>query len=234
MTFMKKPLIFDIKRGSIDDGSGIRTVLFFKGCPLNCSWCHNPESKKCEVEYFYDCGEYEPIGKSYEFSELLSIVQEDSAFYKVSGGGVTFSGGEPTFSMRYVSELAKILHKNGISCALQTSGYFDFSDFQEQLLPYLDCIFFDIKLMDSAEHIRHTGKDNGIILENLSRLLRLSDGGIRIIPRTPLIPGITDTDDNLDEISCFLRELGLEELYVKLKYNDGGARKCERLVSKKI
>jgi pyruvate formate lyase activating enzyme len=220
---MKTPLIFDIKRGSIDDGDGIRTVIFFKGCPLNCSWCHNPESKKCEVEYFYgNNSEPSPIGREYSFDELLSIIKEDSTFYKVSGGGVTFSGGEPTLFMEYAGKLAKLFCENGISCALETCGYFDFDDFKELLLPYLDCVLYDVKLMDSAEHIKHTGVDNGIILENLRRL---SDEDIRIIPRTPLIPGITDTDENLERISCMLRELGLEGEYVKLAYNDSGLRK---------
>ncbi|MDR3012820.1 MAG: radical SAM protein [Chitinispirillales bacterium] len=221
---MKKPLIFDIKRGCIDDGDGIRTVLFFKGCPLNCSWCHNPESKKSEVEYFH--GSETSIGKSYEFSELLSIIKEDAAYYEASGGGVTFSGGEPTLFMEYTGELAKILRENGISCTLETSGYFDFKDFQKLLLPYLDCILYDIKLIDSSEHIKYTGKDNKIILENLSLL---SKEKIRTIPRTPLIPGITDTDENLDKISSFLHRLNLKEAHVKLMYNDGGLKKKQNL-----
>lgn len=226
---MKTPLIFDIKRGSIDDGDGIRTVIFFKGCPLNCSWCHNPESKKCETEYFHGCKNAEPklIGKEYTLKELLSVIKEDSTFYSVSGGGVTFSGGEPTLFMEYIGKLAKLLYKNGISCALETCGYFEFDAFKELLLPYLDCILYDIKLMDSAEHIKYTGMDNGIILGNL---LRLSvEENIKIIPRTPLIPNITDTNENLNRILCMLSELKLEDKYVKLKYNDAGLKKKEML-----
>ena len=223
---LKKPLIFDIKRGSMDDGEGIRTVLFFKGCPLSCSWCHNPESINCEVEYSCEPEKVRTIGKSYTIYELLSIIMEDITYYEVSGGGVTLSGGEPTLFMEYAGELARALRERGISCALQTCGHFDYSDFKKRLLPSLDCVFYDIKLFDLAEHIKHTGKDNKRILENL---WLLSKEKIKLIPRTPLIPGITDTDENLQSISRMLDELGLGNTHVKLEYNDAGERKRKML-----
>jgi pyruvate formate lyase activating enzyme len=166
------------------------------------------------------------IGKSYDIDELLRIIKEDITYYQVSGGGVTLSGGEPTLFMEYAGEIAKALYENGITCALQTCGYFDFADFKETLFPYLNCIFYDIKLFDSNEHIKHTGKDNKLILENLTLL---SEENIRIIPRTPLIPGITDTAENLESFYRMLDKSGLKDAYVKLKYNDDGIKKRERL-----
>ncbi|MCL2293878.1 MAG: radical SAM protein [Spirochaetes bacterium] len=240
---MKTPLVFDIKRGSLDDGDGIRTVIFFKGCPLNCFWCHNPESINPQAEYFFDpercisckehsencpSGAFRRIGKNYSIEELLAIIIEDNTFYKVSGGGVTFSGGEPTLYMEYLGKLALELKKSGVSCFLETSGFFDFNEFKKLLLPYFDCILYDIKLIDSAEHIKYTGKDNKIIIENLHLLSREN---IKVVPRTPLIPGITDTEKNLTGILNMLRELELDDKYVKLTFNDTGEKKRKMLRS---
>ena len=228
---MKIPLIFDIKRGSLDDGDGIRTVVFFKGCPLDCSWCHNPESKSGGFDYLYDeslcqhcgnCHDFCPtgalrlIGRRYRMDELMSIIKADLTYYRISGGGVTLSGGEPTLHMAYSGALAKKLHTKGVSCALETCGYFDFSAFSRLVLPYLDSVLYDIKLLDPQKHREYTGKDNRLILENL-RLLRKEK--VRVIPRTPLIPGITDTAENLSGIRELLRGLGWEDRHVTLPYN---------------
>lgn len=205
---MTLPRVFKIKRGSIDDGPGIRTVIFFAGCPLRCAWCHNPQAF---AEGYADGG------RAYDMDKLIAIIREDTAYYKVSGGGVTFSGGEPTVHTAYVGALAQKLHARGISCALQTCGYFDWGNFATRLLPYIDCIFYDIKLIDPGLHKEHTGKGNTRILENLRRLTAHK---ITVIPRTPMIPGITDTDANINGIESFLGKLGLAGAHVKLPYNE--------------
>ncbi|MDR0294270.1 MAG: radical SAM protein [Oscillospiraceae bacterium] len=230
------PLIFDIKRGSLDDGPGIRTVVFLKGCPLNCSWCHNPESINPGPEVFYDaarctgcgnCGKLCPsgalrrVGKRYAIRELTELLLEDGAYYRVSGGGVTFSGGEPALYMEYVGAVAQSLFEHGIPTALETCGYFDMADFGRYILPYLTILLYDVKLIGRPEHIRHTGRDNRVILDNLRALA----SKITVIPRTPLIPGVTDTDENLSGIAGFLRECGLEQAHILLPFNGAGERK---------
>ena len=233
---MESPLIIDIKRGSIDDGDGIRTVIFFKGCPLDCAWCHNPESKSRSQEYFYDAdrclhcgrcydfcptGAFRPVGKRYTIDELVPVIREDMTYFGVSGGGVTFSGGEPALHMEFVGALAKQLRGMGISCALQTCGYFDCEKFSRLVLPYLDCILYDIKLFDPQKHIEYTGRDNRIILDNL-RLLCEKD--VKLVPRTPLIPGFTDSAENMSGILGLLGELGLAEKHRLLPYNPPGRK----------
>jgi len=134
-------------------------------------------------------------GRSYSVEALTEIIMRDRLFYETSGGGVTLSGGEATLYTDYVSTLLQALKKNGIHCALQTSGFFDLTSFKEQLLSYIDLIYYDIKIMDPAKHAAMTGQNNRIILDNFTALTRICKE--RILPRVPLIPAITDTHDNL-------------------------------------
>lgn len=261
---MTLPLIFDIRHGSLDDGPGIRTTVFFKGCPLSCSWCHNPESLRTEAEIFWDarscvgchacravcpggasgvlpevtfyrerctacgaCAEECPSnarrlsGRHYPVEELVSILLLDRGFYRATGG-VTFSGGEPTLHVEYLSSVLRILKKENISTALQTCGAFDLDNFRRSLLPCLDLVYFDLKLCDTTSHRRYTGFGNEQLLANFSALSR--EMGERLVPRVPLVPGITATELNLIEIARFLRELGIT-LCQLLPFNPGGIEK---------
>ena len=259
---MKKQLIIDIKGNSLDDGNGIRTVIFLKGCPLRCVWCHNPESKdsnsqlsfdpdvcvdcgKCrsickqkalskENEFYIDrtkcnecleCVEACPsgalsiVGKYYEDDELLDIIMKDKMFFDMSGGGVTLSGGEPTYNLEYFAHIAKMFHDNGIDVQVETCGMFNYDAFVEKALPYIDHIFFDLKIFDEEEHKKYCGVSNKIILENFSKLNKLlGNNPKRLLARTPLIPMITATEKNLDQISSFLVENGVKESFL-LPYN---------------
>jgi pyruvate formate lyase activating enzyme len=268
----RRPLIFDIKRHALEDGPGIRTTVFLKGCQLRCIWCQNPESIDPAPEIgFYpnsciqsgecvtvctasaifmdnpwridwercdkcgDCVKVCPgrglrqIGLFYPVEELLSILLRDKAFYEVSGGGVTLSGGEPTLYMDYVSSLLKALKKEGIHTAMETNGLFNRSEFKEKLLPWLDLIMFDVKLADSKEHLRYTGRGNETILENLAKLIRERPDDV--IPRTALIPRITATTKNLRTISQLYQSLGIERC-VLLPYNSIGFTKAENIGKK--
>lgn len=262
----RAPLIFDISMGRLEDGEGIRTVVFCKGCPLRCQWCHNPESHSFSHDFLWDkskclgcqgcvracpkgliavdeaglhlagescdaCGSCAAacpgnalrlVGKRYSAEELLEVLLRDRCFYQVSGGGVTFSGGEPLAFPEYVGEVARRLQAESISVAVETSGYFDYDAFQETVLPYVDCVLYDLKLMDEEEHIRYTGVSNRRILDNFRRL---AGQGVKLIPRTPLIPGITDRSGNLEEIRRFLAGLAKLSEHVLLPYNGDGERK---------
>ena len=234
-----KATVFDIQRFSVHDGPGIRTTVFLKGCPLNCLWCHNPESKSKYPELMiYEkscigCGEclsacpdnlhkfddklhtvdrvscigcgkcasacvsgaITVCGKEMSVSEVLSEVVRDKSFYDNSGGGVTVSGGEPLMQADFVYDfLAKL---NGIHRAIETSGYSSCEVFRK-VVSVCDLVIMDIKLADSAEHLKHTGVSNEQILENLEYL---KSSGIPHLFRTPLIPGITDTEENLSDIA---------------------------------
>lgn len=166
------------------------------------------------------------IGKYYEPDELVNELLRDRTFYQVSGGGVTFSGGEPTLHMDYLSTVAGLLKAKRIHIAMQTAGYFDLKSFVGSLLPYLDFIYYDIKFMDAEEHKRWTGKDNKIILSNFLELTKLNPG--KLMPRVPLVPGITATEENLTQIACFIQAAGYNR-YELLAYNSAGRAKLPAL-----
>jgi pyruvate formate lyase activating enzyme len=263
------PLIFDIHRFALDDGPGIRTTVFMKGCPLSCVWCHNPESMRVEAEAaFYadrciDCGScvmvcpetvmpdiqidrslctacgrcadncpataIRMIGREYPLDELLEIVLRDRHFFDASGGGVTFSGGEPTMGMAYLGEALRRLKAENLHTTVQTCGMFDYDGFSRKVLPYLDLIMFDIKFIDAASHKQFTGQGNSSILENFRRLT--IEAGGRVLPRVPLVPGITATPGNLLEIASFLAELGYADCDL-LPYNPTGIEKRRAIGNK--
>ncbi len=258
----KKPLILEVKGNSLDDGPGIRTVIFFKGCPLNCVWCHNPESKKAGVEISFDVrecvgcdtciatcsekalsknnpffidrdkctlcfqcvetcpsGALSKVGKFMSVDEIVKTVAKDKPFFDISGGGVTLSGGEPTLYMDFVSKLLRALKAEKIHTLLETCGYFAFGRFQQLLLPYLDTIYYDIKCYDTEEHMQYCGVPNKIILENFLKLRILAkNNGPEILPRVPLIPNMTDTEENLKAIAGFFQMHG-EKKAALLAYN---------------
>ncbi len=261
----ERPLIFDIKRFARDDGPGIRTTVFMKGCPLACLWCHNPESieNDCEIAFYahlcINCGEclavcpegairlesvdrvdrpkctkckkcvnecpalaLKSIGKYYSVPELTEILKSDHFFYETSKGGVTFSGGEPTHFMDYVGEVIKGLKEDKIHVAIQTSGMFNISKFKTKLLPYLDLIYFDIKIIDPVMHKKYTGRDNSQILNNFMELV--NDKIVAVIARVPLIPEITTRIENLENIADFLARTGCRN-YELLAYNSEGMSK---------
>lgn len=218
-----KALIFDIKRGSSEDGPGLRTTVFFKGCPLSCIWCHNPEG--VDRQSCLD-SEGKQVGEWIALDELLYRLRQDRSFYNSSGGGVTLSGGEATQQMEFAHHLLKALKDEGIHTAIETSGFFNIRRFKQQLLPWLDVIYFDLKLMDDSESRRYTGQSNRLILENFVKLA--SQSAVPVIPRVPLIPGITATETNLQSIATFLNANGIDSATL-LPYNPLWRDKAVRL-----
>jgi len=252
---MKTPLILEIKGNSLDDGPGIRSVVFFKGCPLSCLWCHNPESKSPRVEIAFDAVEcigcntcletcqegalsredpfyidrdkcslcfncvatcpsraLSRVGENMSVAEILETVLKDRVFFRNSGGGVTLSGGEPTLPPAFAGDLLCNLKREGIHTLLETCGLFDWPTFEKMLYPFLDAVYFDIKLMDDTKHRHYCGTSNKGIVNNFSRLFQCSrESGVEILPRIPLIPGITDTNENLRAIVAYLKSLYVEK-----------------------
>ncbi|MEK9148442.1 MAG: radical SAM protein [Candidatus Desantisbacteria bacterium] len=160
---------------------------------------------------------------------MVDIILRDRAFYETSGGGVTLSGGEPTLWQTYAGELLRRLKIEGIHTTLQTCGYFEYATFKEKMLPWLDLIMYDLKLISPKEHLQHTGRNNQRILKNLQRLL---NEGIEVIPRIPLVPGFTTSKENLEGISNFLKKNKVKE-YSLLPYNPLGLEKWKHLGKKR-
>lgn len=245
-------LVLNIQRLSTEDGPGIRTTVFFKGCPLSCAWCHNPESisHSPQLQWFAGrcigcatcietctqnaltlmqeglwidrdlcegCGDcaaecpsnaLELLGTRMSLAELLEEVIKDRTYYDTSGGGVTLSGGEPTQQVDVVEVFLRELQAAGIHTALDTSGLCRWNTL-ERLLPHLDMVLYDIKLIDRHLHREHTGVDNALILENLDKLLEAKKErypDLALWVRTPLIPGATADPDVLCCTAAYLRD----------------------------
>jgi pyruvate formate lyase activating enzyme len=262
-------IIFDMKRYAIHDGPGIRTTVFFKGCPLVCKWCHNPESwsarpepglriarcircgrckevcpnhavtladdgpvidtAKCTVcgNCVKTCpsGAREIIGQEVTVEHVLAEIQKDIVFYEQSGGGATFSGGEPLMQPDFLYELTCCCKSSQIHVAVDTTCHAD-AEVVKKISENTDLFLCDIKHMDSAVHQQFTGVPNELILANLKRL---DSAGKKIIIRLAVIPGFNDKPTNIDKTAEFAASLKSIERIDLLPYNSGGREKVERL-----
>ncbi len=208
---MQKGIIYSFKRYSINDGPGIRQTVFFKGCPLSCWWCHNPESQNIKSENsiqrcMLDGISYkqkETIGKLMTTDEVIKEIEKDCIFYEESGGGVTFSGGEPLMQHKFLIELLEKCDNEGIHSAVDTSGFANEKIFNK-VAETTKLFLFDLKHMDAKIHLKYTGVSNEKILQNL---LNLDKKKKKVIIRFPVIPKINDDENNLAEMLLFLRKL---------------------------
>ncbi len=222
-------IIFSIEEFSVYDGPGIRSTVFLKGCPLKCSWCHNPEGqsaypefmrnpngcvhcgscmdksgrlseesiKKCPMNLIRKCGE------NIDSEELCARLSKNADMYS-GGGGVTFSGGEPLYQSDFLLACLEFL-KGKVHTVVQTSGFCTSAVF-ERVLASADYFLFDLKLADEKEHIRYTGVSNKPIRKNFERL---AASGKSYVTRIPLIPGVTDTERNIEAIAEFMNKNGV-------------------------
>jgi len=254
-----KGFITNLKRNSLDDGPGIRTVIFFKGCPLSCIWCQNPECVQLnqEISYSsedclacYDCSEICPedainfslnypiviekctycgkcitqcktnalkfVGTFYTVKELLDTILIDKPFFENSNGGITLSGGEATYQMPFLHLFLKQAKSNNIHVCLETCGLFNKETFFERILPFIDLIYFDLKIFDEKLHTKYCGVSNKKIFENFTALLESKS--VEILPRIPLIPNITLNDKNLNQWANYLENLRIKKIEL-LPYN---------------
>jgi pyruvate formate lyase activating enzyme len=224
--------IFDIRRFTIHDGPGIRTTVFFKGCPLRCTWCHNPESQEVGVEHALmrrnlDGKIFESqltIGSWQSAADVMTEIEKDEVFFRESGGGVTFSGGEPLMQADALKELLQICKQKGYHTAVDTSGHTEPAAIGK-VLDLADLWLFDLKLMNDSSHIEYTGVSNELAIRNLEILAR---SGKEIIIRFPLIPGINDDPLNLEEICSLMKRLGLKKIDI-LPYHSIAKEKYHRM-----
>jgi pyruvate formate lyase activating enzyme len=260
-------VVFNIQSYSIHDGPGIRTVVFFKGCPLSCLWCSNPESQGARPELGIlsglckSCGRCveacpkgaisllpgsEPMtdrarcvlcgaceqtcphrarkiyGRTVSASDLMAEVEKDAPFYVRSGGGVTFSGGEPTLQHDLLLELLNACRAKYIHTAVETCGFVRDDEKFDALLPLVDLFLYDIKCIDDEKHRRFTGVTNETILRNARRIA--SSGG-KMVVRVPLIPGFNDTRDDIEAIGDFVLSLISVKEVNLLPYHELGKSK---------
>lgn len=198
-----KGIVFDIKHFAIHDGPGIRTSIFFKGCPLRCWWCHNPESQKCGIEKLdFKFNGADSIGWETSANQLLNEVEKDRPFYEQSGGGITFSGGEPLLQADFLLDAAKLFKQNNLHLTLDTTGYASSAVF-EKVSQYIDLVLYDLKLINPEKHKKFTGAENQQILKNLEYLIHANK---EVQIRFPLIPGINDNLEDLEDMSDYLNQ----------------------------
>ena len=263
-------MTFNVQRFSTEDGPGIRTTVFLKGCPLRCAWCHNPEGLEPHPDLvWYDvrciaareclracprnaleltpagmrieravcdgcgacaaacpAGALEVIGQRWGVDELLAEVRKDQVFYETSGGGVTFSGGEPLVQADFLAALLPRCKEAGLHVALDTCGALPWERY-ERVLPWVDLVLYDLKVMDPERHRAATGAPNDRILDNAADL---AARGLPIWVRTPVIPGYTADLENIRAIGEFIRQhLPTVERWDLLAYTNLGRPKYHRL-----
>ena len=187
-------VVFDIREMSIHDGPGIRTTVFLKGCPLRCAWCHNPEGLASAPQILRGANGERVAGRRYTSDELAGLLNRQASLLR-ENGGITFSGGEPLMQAEFVAEIIDRLED--LHVTLDTSGYASEEEFR-LVAAKCDLVLFDLKLVDAAAHRHWTGADNAPILRNLAAL---TGSGTPFIIRVPLVPGVTDTDENLRSLA---------------------------------
>jgi pyruvate formate lyase activating enzyme len=266
----REGVTFNIQRFSTEDGPGIRTTVFFKGCPLHCAWCHNPEGLSSRPELmWYDvrcigardclrvcphealeltpqgmhisrqrcdacgaCAEACPaaaleiIGRAWTAEAIVAELRKDRIFYETSGGGVTFSGGEPMVQAEFLGELCGLCKEKALHVALDTCGAANWARYKA-VLPCVELVLYDLKILDAEQHRAATGVDNARILDNARRI---SATGMPMWIRTPVIPGYTSSGENIVALGSFIAaELPTVERWDLLAYTNLGQPKYRRL-----
>jgi len=263
-------LIFDIKRYAINDGPGIRTTIFFKGCPLSCDWCHNPESRSSKPEKMYSaakcigcqkcvevcpqdackftpegivtdkdlcmvcgiCAENCPTlatemsGHLQTVESLMKTIEKETIFFDQSGGGVTFSGGEPLMFPNFLIMLLDACGEKGIHRTVDTTGFAK-TETLLKVAKRTDLFLYDLKMMDPKKHKKYTGVSNELILQNLREL---AESGANITIRIPLIKDMNDDDRNIEETAIFINDLaGAKKKMELLPFHNIAANKHKKL-----
>lgn len=205
-------VVFDIREWTVHDGPGIRTTVFLKGCPLRCAWCHNPEGLSPTPGVMRGASGERPVGRFYTSAELATLLNRQAPLLR-DNGGITFSGGEPLFQAAFVADTIDRLAD--LHVTLDTSGYASTDDFA-LVARRCGLVLFDLKLADPEAHLQWTGVDNRPILLNLSLVADLE---MPFTVRVPLVPGVTDTEENLRGIARIVSALPRRPRVELLPYN---------------
>ena len=267
-------LISDIQRYSIHDGPGVRTLVFFKGCPLNCWWCSNPECQPYSLSLLQsktDCiqcrkciqicpknairwedekgividrqncdlcgqcaercyaGGLKLSGRRYTEQSLLAEIVKDEAFYRMSGGGVTFSGGEPLFQFEFLKSMIRLCREKGLHTAIETSGY-STGDNAHEIFELVDLVLIDLKHLNNEKHKKMTGVSNTPILENWRWLRKKKE----VIGRIPVIPGFNDSKEEMTAMAEFLTHSSCREIHLLPYHRYGEGKYCSLGITYKM
>ncbi len=215
--------VLNIQRFCTEDGPGIRTTVFLKGCPLRCVWCHNPEMHNPDCEQMKEPAE--TCGCEMTTEEVLSEVLKDRLFYENSGGGITLSGGEPFFQADFCLSLLREAKAYGLNTCVETCGYTS-GTIIEQAIELVDVFLFDYKETCPTRHKKYTGVNNKLILGNL---MLIDQCGKDIILRCPIIPTYNDTEDHFRGIAALANQCS-HIVQIELEpYHDLGISKYKRL-----
>ena len=220
----QKCLILNIQKFSINDGPVIRTTVFFKGCPLQCRWCSNPESQNRFTSITEQMDDTAYRGRFYTVEEVMHAVRQDKPFYERSGGGVTFSGGDVLQQAEFASALADAAHEEGIHVAAETEGYTSPERFLA-FLSHIDLLLYDFKHADREAHFQGTGVYNDVIIQNLRQAV---SSGKQVIARIPVIPHFNASLSSAEQMTKMLAETGIREVHL-LPFHQLGESKYEKL-----
>ncbi len=214
--------IFNIQKFSIHDGPGIRTIVFFKGCPLRCYWCSNPESQAGEPEKMWDNQrkDYTTVGEYKTMQEIIDEVMKDEPFYEESGGGVTLSGGEVLYQAEFATELLRQLKVKGIHTAIETTGFAK-KDIFAKYIEQVDLLYFDVKHHNDLAHKQGTKASLQPILNNLAYALEHHDN---LIVRIPVIPNFNDGAENAEAFAQLFNQMGIQQVEL-LPFHQFGEQK---------
>lgn len=261
---MSQPLVFSIQHFCLHDGPGVRSVVFFKGCPLRCVWCQNPESYRTRPELgfkeslcvgcgkcvatcpdqalaapgtrdphrcqlCFECTRACPtlacvgFGQAYAVEAVLEELEPEQPLYRNSGGGVTLSGGEPFMHAAFALALTRNLRRDEVHVATETCGHFSPDGDAAALLAELDLVIYDLKVFDEQRHRAYCGVGNALIKSNFVDLAR--NRQVVLWPRLPLIPGVTDSPDDLERWADFLEQASIPYLTLVPYHNLGVAKR---------
>ena len=236
---MADAVIADIQRSSVHDGPGFRTTVFFKGCQMRCPWCHNPETISFEPEMLHypekciGCGKCDegcfsgariPCGRRMSVADVFREIERDMPYYGADGG-VTLSGGEPLCQPAFARELLERCREAGVGAAIETNLGVPW-EIAEPVLSLCSVVMADLKLWDEAEHMRWVGASNRPVKENLSRIAAL---GMPLVLRTPIVPGVNATREQIAPIAEFAARLPNLRYYELLSYHPLGLSKLAAL-----